>query len=110
MSPLASLVTLSLRGVTYGQQAGTFTAEVHPELPSQKCTAAGCTTFNTTIVLESNWRWLHTTAGYTYCYNGNTWDATLCPDGATCADNCALDDADYSGTYGITTSGNALTL
>ena len=24
--------------------------------------------------------------------------------------NCALDGADYSGTYGITTSGNALTL
>ncbi|KAG9042506.1 hypothetical protein FS837_010768 [Tulasnella sp. UAMH 9824] len=28
----------------------------------------------------------------------------------TCAKQCALDGADYSGTYGITTSGNALTL
>ena len=43
-------------------------------------------------------------------YTGNTWDATLCPDGQTCAQNCALDGADYEGTYGITASGNALTL
>lgn len=34
----------------------------------------------------------------------------MCPDDATCAANCALDGADYSGTYGITASGNALTL
>ena len=53
---------------------------------------------------------MHTTSGYTNCYTGNTWDASLCPDPTTCAANCALDGADYSGTYGITTSGNALTL
>jgi cellulose 1,4-beta-cellobiosidase len=34
----------------------------------------------------------------------------LCPDARTCANVCALDGADYSGTYGITTSGDALTL
>jgi cellulose 1,4-beta-cellobiosidase len=28
----------------------------------------------------------------------------------TCAQNCALEGADYPGTYGITSSGNALTL
>jgi hypothetical protein len=61
-------------------------------------------------VLDANWRWLHTTTGYTNCYTGNTWDTSLCPDGKTGAANCALDGADYSGTYGITTSGNALTL
>jgi cellulose 1,4-beta-cellobiosidase len=61
-------------------------------------------------VLDANWRWLHSTSGYTNCYTGNSWDKTLCPDGATCAKNCALDGADYSGTYGITASGNALTL
>jgi cellulose 1,4-beta-cellobiosidase len=31
-------------------------------------------------------------------------------DPATCAKNCALDGADYEGTYGITTSGDSLTL
>ncbi|PMD18822.1 glycoside hydrolase family 7 protein [Hyaloscypha hepaticicola] len=48
--------------------------------------------------------------GSTNCYTGNTWNATLCPDGKTCAANCALDGADYSGTYSISTSGNALKL
>lgn len=37
-------------------------------------------------------------------------DRTLCPDPVTCAQNCALDGADYAGTYGITTSGNSITL
>ena len=32
------------------------------------------------------------------------------PNDLTCASNCALDGADYSGTYGVTTSGNALNL
>ena len=79
------------------------------KLPIQSCTAGKvCTNLATKIVLDSNWRWLHSTSGSTNCFTGNTWDATLCPTGATCATNCALDGADYSGTYGITTSGNAL--
>nr|GAT45916.1 glycoside hydrolase family 7 protein [Mycena chlorophos] len=60
--------------------------------------------------------WTPTGAGFTppanYLFppSGNTWDATLCPDPTTCAENCALDGADYEGTYGVSTSGNALTL
>lgn len=65
---------------------------------------------STSVVLDSNWRWLHSTSGTTNCYTGNTWDTSLCPDPVTCATNCALDGADYSGTYGITSSGTALTL
>jgi cellulose 1,4-beta-cellobiosidase len=61
-------------------------------------------------VLDANWRWLHTTSGSTNCYTGNTWDKSICPDPVTCAKNCAVDGADYSGTYGITTSGNGVTL
>ena len=111
MFPKLTLLALSFAAVVYGQQVGTNTAETHPSLPWQKCTKAGCTTQSSgKIVLDANWRWLHTTTGYTNCYTGNTWDATLCPDGKTCAANCALDGADYSGTYGITTSGNALTM
>jgi cellulose 1,4-beta-cellobiosidase len=101
---------LSLVSVALAQQAGTQTTEKHPSLSWQKCTKSGCTSQAGSIVLDSNWRWLHTTSGYTNCYTGNTWDTSLCPDNATCAKNCALDGADYSGTYGITTSGNALTL
>ncbi|CAK4936673.1 unnamed protein product [Aphanomyces euteiches] len=92
------------------QQVGTNVPEVHPPLPSQTCTAAGCTTDNTKIVLDANWRWLHTVGGSTNCYTGNKWNSTLCPDPATCAKNCALDGADYAGTYGVTTSGNQVYL
>jgi len=111
MFQTAALIAFSFAAVVYGQQAGTLTAETHPSLPIQSCTAGGsCTTLQTKIVLDSNWRWLHTTSGSTNCYTGNAWDASLCPDDATCAQNCALDGADYAGTYGISTSGNALTL
>ncbi|EHL02858.1 putative 1,4-beta-D-glucan cellobiohydrolase B [Glarea lozoyensis 74030] len=97
--------------VTYAQQIGTLTPEVHPPLTWQTCTAPGsCTTVNGKIVLDSNWRWLHSSAGSTNCYTGNTWDKTLCPNDATCAANCALEGADYAKTYGITTSGNSLRL
>ncbi|KAF2149946.1 glycoside hydrolase family 7 protein [Myriangium duriaei CBS 260.36] len=101
---------VALLAKVYAQQAGTNTAENHPKLTTQTCTKSGCTTNQNSIVLDANWRWLHTTSGYTNCYTGQTWDKTLCPDPTTCATNCALDGADYSGTYGITTSGNALTL
>ncbi|TFK31803.1 cellobiohydrolase I [Crucibulum laeve] len=111
MFPKIALLSFALIAVVCGQQVGTNTAETHLTLPWQKCTKSGCTSQSTgKVVLDANWRWLHTTTGYTNCYTGNSWDATLCPDGATCAKNCALDGADYSGTYGITTSGNALTL
>jgi len=59
-------------------------------------------------VLDANWRWVHTTSGYTNCYTGQKWDTTLCPDPTTCATACAVDGADYTGTYGITASGNSL--
>ena len=105
-----ALVAFTLAAMACGQQVGTNTAENHPMLPSEKCTASGCTTQNTKVVLDANWRWLHSTSGYTNCYTGNTFDTSLCPDGDTCAKNCALDGADYSGTYGVTTSGSSLNL
>jgi len=108
----ATLLSLSaLVAVVVGQQVGTQTAETHPALTWETCKSGGtCTTNTAAVVLDANWRWVHTTTGYTNCYSGNVWDATICPDPTTCAENCALDGADYSTTYGITTSGNALTL
>jgi len=100
----------SLLVAARAQQAGTNTAETHPALTVSTCTASGCTTSTQSIVIDANWRWLHDVTGYTNCYTGNTWNATICPDGVTCAANCALDGADYSSTYGITTTGNALKL
>lgn len=93
------------------QQIGTQTPEVHPPLPTQICTAPGqCETQQTTVVLDANWRWLHTTQGYTNCYSGNTWDTTICPDPVTCATNCALDGANYEGTYGVSTTDSSLSI
>ena len=104
---LASL----LLGAVRGQQAGSMTTETHPTLNTQKCVTGGtCTTQDTSITLDANWRWVHSTSDSTNCYTGNSWDSSLCPDGETCASNCALDGADYESTYGITTSGSSLNI
>ncbi|CAK4941383.1 unnamed protein product [Aphanomyces euteiches] len=109
MKIAATLALLS--AIANGQQVGTNTPEVHPPLPSQTCTSSGgCKTENTKLVLDANWRWTHNVGGSTNCYTGNTWNSALCPDPATCATNCALDGADYSGTYGISTSGQEVSL
>ncbi|KAI7256828.1 putative 1,4-beta-D-glucan cellobiohydrolase, partial [Hortaea werneckii] len=79
-------ISLGLALRAAAQQVGTNTAENHPALSYQKCTASGCTKQNT------------------------AWDTSLCPDPTTCANNCALDGADYSGTYGITSTGTSLNL
>ncbi|KAG8855408.1 Exoglucanase 1 [Tulasnella sp. 330] len=106
-----ALLSASLFTIVKAQQIGTSLAEVHPTLTWDKCTTSGgCVSQSGSVVLDSNWRWVHETSGYTNCYTGNQWDATICPDPATCAANCALDGAAYSSTYGVTTSGGALTL
>lgn len=93
------------------QQACTLTTETHPSLQWSTCASGGtCTTKSGSVTVDANWRWTHTVSGSTNCYTGNEWDATLCPDAETCAENCCLDGADYSGTYGVTSSGNALSL
>ncbi|KAK4196365.1 glycoside hydrolase [Triangularia verruculosa] len=109
---LRSTALLTFASLVLGQQVGTYTAENHPSMPIEVCTAPGsCTKESTEVVLDSNWRWTHVTDGYTNCYTGSEWNGTACPDGATCAKNCAIDGADYSGTYGITTpSSGALKL
>ena|ERR1700761_467418 len=101
MFSVTALLAFAQLAVVYGQQIGTNMAETHPPLTWSKCTAGGsCTSQSSAVVLDSNWRWLHNVGGSTNCYTGNTWDATLCPDGTTCAANCALDGADYSGKLG----------
>ncbi|KAJ7064479.1 glycoside hydrolase [Mycena amicta] len=107
---LAALLPAAL-----GQLAGTNIAENHPPLTWAKCTGTGgnsCTNQNSAVVIDANWRWTHNgTSGTNNCYTGNTWDQSLCgTSGTACAQACAIDGADYAGTYGITTSGNALTL
>ncbi|KAF8649218.1 hypothetical protein AX16_005945 [Volvariella volvacea WC 439] len=108
----AALLSLAYAALSYAQQVGTVVAENHPRLSWQQCTTSGgCRTASTgSITLDANWRWVHTTSGYTNCYTGSSWNSTICPNGATCAQNCALDGAEYASTYGITTNGDSLTL
>ena len=108
-----AFATALMAGLARGQQVGTLQTETHPSMTWEKCTAAGsCTQQAGKVVIDSNWRWVHdkTSGSTTNCYTGNTWDATLCPDDATCAANCALEGADYTATYGATASGNSLKL
>lgn len=100
----------ALIGSVAAQQVGTLSGENHPRLTSQTCDKSGCRPKSTSVVLDSNWRWTHKVGEAKNCYTGNEWDTSLCPDGQTCAQNCAIDGADYQGTYGITSTGDSLTL
>lgn len=103
------LALAALAATVSAQVPGALTPEVHPALTSYKCTTAGgCKALNTSVVLDSNYRWLHNVGGYTNCYN-NGFNETFCPDVESCAKNCSLEGVDY-GSYGIHASGDALTL
>ncbi|KAJ4291096.1 hypothetical protein N0V90_010294 [Kalmusia sp. IMI 367209] len=60
--------------------------------------------------MDEQWRWIHEKDNYRNCYQDSYWNTTLCPDGATCAENCAIDGATYKRVYGVTTSGSNLNL
>ena len=107
------LAMFCFASLALGQQAGTQTPEVHLSMPIQNCESGSCSQESTTIVMDSNWRWTHDSAGYENCYSGNEWNPTYCPDSATCIQNCVIDGVDeatWTGTYGITAGGGSLTL
>lgn len=92
------------------QQIGTQTPEVHPKLPTWKCTTGGgCVQQDTSIVLDWGYHPIHKVNSQTSCTTSSGVDATLCPNEVTCAANCAIEGANYAGS-GVTTSGNAVTL
>ncbi|KAF4982175.1 hypothetical protein FZEAL_2152 [Fusarium zealandicum] len=103
-------LAMALIATARAQQACTSTAETHPSLTWSKCTASGCTKVPGSVVVDANWRWTHTVDGSTNCYTGNKWDASICPNGKTCAEKCCVDGANYASTYGVTTSGDQLRL
>ncbi|KAL2188184.1 glycoside hydrolase family 7 protein [Thermothelomyces heterothallicus CBS 203.75] len=92
------------------QQPGSFTPEVHPTLPTWKCTTSGgCVEQDTSVVLDWNYRWFHTEDGSKSCITSSGVDRTLCPDEATCAKNCFVEGVNYTSS-GVETSGSSLTL
>ncbi|PPR02243.1 hypothetical protein CVT24_011492 [Panaeolus cyanescens] len=107
----AALLSLVYASIAYGQGVGSYQAETHPSLSWQRCTSGGsCQTVSGSVVLDSNWRWIHINGDYKNCYTGNTWDSSICSSNSQCTSQCVLEGAEYQSTYGITTSGNALTL
>jgi cellulase len=93
-----------------GQQIGMDTPEVHPKLPTWKCTiSGGCAQQDTSIVLDYNYRWIHEVNSSTSCTTSSGVNPSLCPNEAQCAQNCAVEGADYASS-GISTFGDALTL
>ena len=99
------MIAVTFYAAIKGQQVGTNKPENHIPLTIQSCMkSGGCQSEAKSVAVDANWRWTHTTSGYKNCFTGNSWDATLCPDGVTCAQNCAIDGADYQGTYGVTFS------
>lgn len=110
-APLLSVLLAATARLAHAQKACTSTTETKPSLSWSTCTTdAGCTDTTSDVTIDANWRWTHDVDGYDNCYTGNTWDADLCPDDETCATNCCVDGADYETTYGISSSGDALTL
>ncbi|KAK7511924.1 cellobiohydrolase I [Phyllosticta citriasiana] len=105
-----SSLSLLLAG-SQAQKMFTMKPENHPKLPTQVCTKGkGCVKQDTSIVLDSNWRWCHDQSG-SNCYTGNKWNEQYCKDSKSCTEKCGLDGAgDYESTYGISVKGDALTM
>lgn len=95
------------------QQRGTVTPEESPAFFLQQCTVAGgCVTQPASIVLDSNWRWVHNSDGYENCFS-NGWNQRYCPDEETCKANCAVEGVTaegYKSNYGIDTTSDGVTL
>ena len=104
-------VALSLlTSLAAAQQVGTDQEETHPKMSWNDCSSGTCSEVQAEVVIDANWRWLHTTDGYDNCYDGNEWIESVCSTGTECAEMCAIEGADYGTTYGASTSGDALTL
>ena len=97
-------LTLSARA----QQPGTLISPTMPAFPYSLCTSSQCVAQNTSLTLDANFRWAHNTTGYANCHYGYSWDSKLCPDGVTCAKNCALEGIDYKLEAGVTVSKDSL--
>ncbi|KAK3315914.1 concanavalin A-like lectin/glucanase domain-containing protein [Apodospora peruviana] len=109
LPPLLLALTLSSPPAT-AQKIGTTIPEVHPKLETQICTTAGgCVTQQTKLVTDSLSRPFHDVNNMAVPCATMPLNATLCPDAATCAQNCVLEGVEYS-SLGVMTKNSALTL
>nr|BAF57376.1 putative glycosyl hydrolase family7 [uncultured symbiotic protist of Neotermes koshunensis] len=97
---------LCLLSIANSLGVGTNTAENHPKLSWKN----GGSSVSGSVTVDANWRWTHIKGETKNCYDGNLWSDKYCPDAATCGKNCVIEGADYQGTYGVSSSGDGLTL
>jgi len=109
---MKSVVIAASVTTAVAQTAGSLTKEKHPPLSYSVCKSTGCKKYDSSVVIDSNWRWTHKKGETTNCYTGNEWDPEICPDAATCTTNCEIEGADkeYTNTYGVETDGDKLSL
>jgi cellulose 1,4-beta-cellobiosidase len=106
-----------LPAIAVAQLPGATKVEQGPPVVIAECTLKeGCKAQQRAVTMDANWRWTHgqtcqgtgpaaqcSSSGN--CYTDGTWDATMCPDPESCAENCALEGItldDYDNTYGVT--------
>ncbi|KAJ2904128.1 cellobiohydrolase I [Zalerion maritima] len=65
------------------QQAGTEQSETHPSMSWKQCSSGGsCTTVQGSVVIDSNWRWVHNVDGDLDCgLNGAVYFVMMDSDG-----------------------------
>ncbi|PSK53969.1 Long-chain-alcohol oxidase FAO3 [Elsinoe australis] len=112
MASLLLTASLFLRAVS-AQGLSNNKPEEHPKITTYRCTkAGGCTEATNAIVLDAGAHNIRQRAAPSLgCGNwGSGPNATVCPDTATCAQNCIMDGlsvTDYA-NLGITTTGSSL--
>ena len=110
--------TAGLVSFAAGQQAGTLNDNYLMPMTLGECSwnsqgQQACTEQAKSLSLDSNWRWTHQAGSTTNCYTDSEWDTSVCPDGETCAKNCAVGavpEADWAGTYGVAQEGNGVSV
>ncbi|KAK4675294.1 hypothetical protein QC764_512770 [Podospora pseudoanserina] len=120
--PLLSIFLLPLLlPSSLAQKKGNLSPETHPPFQWAQCTSpTNCTTINSSLVLDANWRWVHDDK-YRNCVEQNPdgtqwWNPAVCDLGDespastnNCTSKCLLEGAgDYRWSYGITTTNATL--
>jgi cellulose 1,4-beta-cellobiosidase len=107
---------LSAVAAVKAQGVGSNAEETLP-MTWQQCSGAGsCQSVSGKVTMDANWRWTHVSGKPTKegnCYLDNQWQSSACASDDACSKQCVVEGlkrGDYQSTYGVSTSGNALTL
>jgi cellulose 1,4-beta-cellobiosidase len=108
--------TAALVSFAAGQQAGTNDENYLMPITLGECRwnsngQQECVEQAKGLSLDANWRWTHKAGETTNCYTDSEWDTSICPDGDTCAKNCAagaVNQETWEGTYGVKQEGNGV--